>query len=79
MSPPLEDLRLDVPREAAHPDSTAAMEHWTVPGEIRTADGLVVDGDSGVPALPNASPDGSLYYADAAWNLGGGLFGTWKR
>jgi len=78
----IETYALAVPLARPIADSTAAMSHWTVPVvEIRTVDGRVGTGISGVHCAPELLADVITgYYADAL--LGSSaqdILGTWKR
>ena len=78
----IETYALAVPLARPIADATAAMAHWTVPVvEIRTADGRVGTGISGVhcgPELLTDVIDG--YYANALLGLSSeDILGTWKR
>ena len=78
----IETYALAVPLARPIADATAAMTHWTVPVvEIRTADGRVGTGISGVHCgaeLLTGVIDG--YYADALLGTGSeDVLGIWKR
>lgn len=78
----IETYALAVPLARPIADATAAMTHWTVPVvEIRTADGLVGTGISGVhcgPELLTGVIDD--YYAGALLGTSSqDVLGTWKR
>ncbi|MGY5058546.1 mandelate racemase/muconate lactonizing enzyme family protein [Streptomyces sp. 900105755] len=78
----VETYALAVPLKRPIADSTAAMAHWTVPVvEIRTADGRVGTGVSGVHCAPELLSDVILsYYADALLDTSSeDILGTWKR
>src|SRR6266568_196005 len=78
----IETYALAVPLARPIADSTAAMTHWTVPVvEIRTADGRVGTGISGVHCGPELLTDViSGYYADALLGTASDdLLGIWKR
>ena len=73
---------LAVPLKRPIADSTAAMTHWTVPVvEIRTADGRVGTGISGIHCAPELLSDViTSYYADALLDTSSeDILGTWKR
>ncbi|WP_371600477.1 mandelate racemase/muconate lactonizing enzyme family protein [Streptomyces sp. NBC_00564] len=73
---------LAVPLQRPIADSTAAMTHWTVPVvEIRTADGRVGTGISGIHCAPELLTDViTSYYADALLDTSSeDILGTWKR
>jgi len=73
---------LAVPLQRPIADSTAAMTHWTVPVvEIRTADGRVGTGISGIHCAPELLTDViTNYYADALLDTSSeDILGTWKR
>jgi L-alanine-DL-glutamate epimerase-like enolase superfamily enzyme len=78
----IETYALAVPLAKPIADSTAAMSHWTVPVvEIRTADGRVGTGISGVHCAPELLADViGKYYAPALLNTASeDILGTWKR
>ena len=78
----IETYALAVPLARPIADATAAMTHWTVPVvEIRTADGRVGTGISGVHCAPELLTDViSGYYADALLGTASDdILGTWKR
>jgi L-alanine-DL-glutamate epimerase-like enolase superfamily enzyme len=78
----VETYALAVPLEKPIADSTAAMQRWTVPVvEIRTNDGLVGTGISGVHAAPELLCDViSRYYAPALIGTSSeDILGVWKR
>jgi L-alanine-DL-glutamate epimerase-like enolase superfamily enzyme len=78
----IETYALAVPLTRPIADATAAMTHWTVPVvEIRTADGRVGTGISGVHCAPELLTDTiSNYYADALLGTASDdILGTWKR
>jgi len=78
----IETYALAVPLARPIADATAAMTHWTVPVvEIRTADGRVGTGISGVHCAPELLTDAiSNYYADALLGTASDdVLGTWKR
>jgi L-alanine-DL-glutamate epimerase-like enolase superfamily enzyme len=78
----IETYALAVPLARPIADATAAMAHWTVPVvEIRTADGRVGTGISGVHCAPELLTDViSAYYADALLGTASDdILGTWKR
>src|SRR3954447_2062842 len=97
LSPPLVDLQpgdegavitsvetyaLAVPLDKAIADSTASLRAWIVPVvEIRTADGLVGTGISGVHCAPELLCDViNRYYADVLIGAASeDILGTWKR
>ena len=78
----IETYALAVPLARPIADATAAMTHWTVPVvEIRTADGRVGTGISGVHCAPELLTDViSGYHADALLGTASDdILGTWKR
>ncbi|MFC1442240.1 mandelate racemase/muconate lactonizing enzyme family protein [Streptacidiphilus sp. N1-10] len=78
----VETYALAVPLKRPIADSTAAMAHWTVPVvEIRTADGRVGTGISGIHCAPELlSGVIDPYYADALLGTDSeDVLGTWKR
>ncbi|MFD4525788.1 mandelate racemase/muconate lactonizing enzyme family protein [Streptomyces sp. NPDC058470] len=78
----VETYALAVPLKRPIADSTAAMTHWTVPVvEIRTADGRVGTGISGIHCAPELLTDViTSYYADALLDTSSeDILGTWKR
>jgi L-alanine-DL-glutamate epimerase-like enolase superfamily enzyme len=78
----IETYALAVPLTRPIADATAAMTHWTVPVvEIRTADGRVGTGISGVHCAPELLTRViSDYYADALLGTASDdILGTWKR
>jgi L-alanine-DL-glutamate epimerase-like enolase superfamily enzyme len=78
----IETYALAVPLPRPIADSTAAMSHWTVPVvEIRTADGRVGTGISGVHCGPELLCDViDNYYAAALLGAcAADITGTWKR
>ena len=78
----IETYALAVPLACPIADATAAMTHWTVPVvEIRTADGRVGTGISGVHCAPELLTDViSGYHADALLGTASDdILGTWKR
>ena len=78
----IETYALAVPLTRPIADATAAMTHWTVPVvEIRTADGRVGTGISGVHCAPELLTDVITgYYADALLGTASDdVLGTWKR
>ena len=78
----IETYALAVPLARPIADATAAMTHWTLPVvEIRTADGRVGTGISGVHCAPELLTDViSGYYADALLGTASDdILGTWKR
>ena len=78
----IETYALAVPLTRPIADATAAMTHWTVPVvEIRTADGRVGTGISGVHCAPELLTDTiSNHYADALLGTASDdVLGTWKR
>jgi L-alanine-DL-glutamate epimerase-like enolase superfamily enzyme len=97
LSPPLVDLQpgdegavitsvetyaLAVPLNKAIADSTASLRAWIVPVvEIRTADGLVGTGISGVHCAPELLCDViNRYFADVLVGAASeDILGTWKR
>jgi L-alanine-DL-glutamate epimerase-like enolase superfamily enzyme len=78
----IETYALAVPLKAPIADSTAAMTSWIVPVvEIRTADGRVGTGISGVHIAPELLTDViDRYYAPALVGASSeDILGTWKR
>jgi L-alanine-DL-glutamate epimerase-like enolase superfamily enzyme len=78
----IETYALAVPLTRPIADATAAMTHWTVPVvEIRTADGRVGTGISGVHCAPELLTHAiNNYYADALLGTASDdILGTWKR
>jgi L-alanine-DL-glutamate epimerase-like enolase superfamily enzyme len=78
----IETYALAVPLAKPIADSTAAMSHWTVPVvEIRTADGRVGTGISGVHTAPELLCDViGKYYSPSLLGTGSeDILGTWKR
>ena len=78
----VETYALAVPLTRPIADATAAMAHWTVPVvEIRTADGRVGTGISGVHCGPELLTDVvNRYYADALLGTASeDILGIWKR
>jgi L-alanine-DL-glutamate epimerase-like enolase superfamily enzyme len=78
----IETYALAVPLARPIADSTAAMSHWTVPiVEIRTADGRVGTGISGVHCAPELLCNViDNYYAAALIDTSAAdISGTWKR
>jgi L-alanine-DL-glutamate epimerase-like enolase superfamily enzyme len=78
----VETYALSVPLKRPIADATAAMAHWTVPVvEIRTADGRVGTGISGVHCAPELLSDVILgYYADSLLDTSSeDVLGIWKR
>ncbi|MGG7464644.1 mandelate racemase/muconate lactonizing enzyme family protein [Plantibacter sp. YIM 135347] len=78
----IETYALAVPLTRPIADSTAAMSHWTVPVvEIRTRDGRVGTGVSGVHVAPEALCNViSDYYAPALLGTSSeDILGTWNR
>jgi L-alanine-DL-glutamate epimerase-like enolase superfamily enzyme len=78
----IETYALAVPLPRPIADSTAAMAHWTVPVvEIRTADGRVGTGISGVHCAPELLCNViDNYYAAALIDTSAAdISGTWKR
>jgi L-alanine-DL-glutamate epimerase-like enolase superfamily enzyme len=78
----IETYALAVPLTRPIADATAAMTHWTVPVvEIRTADGRIGTGISGVHCAPELLTGViSDYYADALLGTASDdVLGTWKR
>ncbi|WP_029947549.1 mandelate racemase/muconate lactonizing enzyme family protein [Leifsonia aquatica] len=78
----IETYALAVPLARPIADSTAAMSHWTVPVvEVRTADGRVGTGISGVHAAPELLADviGTYYAPSLLGSSSEDILGTWKR
>jgi len=78
----IETYALAVPLAKPIADSTAAMSHWTVPVvEIRTADGRVGTGISGVHCAPELLADviGKYYSPSLLGSSSEDILGTWKR
>jgi L-alanine-DL-glutamate epimerase-like enolase superfamily enzyme len=78
----IETYALAVPLARPIADSTAAMTHWTVPVvEVRTADGRVGTGISGVHCAPELlSAVIGKYYSGALLGASAeDILGTWKR
>ncbi len=78
----IETYALAVPLAKPIADSTAAMSHWTVPVvEIRTADGRVGTGISGVHCAPELLADviGKYYAPSLLGSSSEDILGTWKR
>lgn len=78
----IETYALAVPLAKPIADSTASMAHWTVPVvEIRTADGRVGTGISGVHCAPELLSDViGRYYAPVLMGTSSeDILGTWKR
>ena len=78
----IETYALAVPLARPIADATAAMSHWTVPVvEVKTADGRVGTGISGVHCGPELLSDViDKYYAGALLGASSGdIIGTWKR
>jgi L-alanine-DL-glutamate epimerase-like enolase superfamily enzyme len=78
----IETYALAVPLAKPIADSTAAMSHWTVPVvEIRTADGRVGTGISGVHCAPELLSDviGKYYGPSLLGASSEDILGTWKR
>ncbi|NEN05295.1 mandelate racemase/muconate lactonizing enzyme family protein [Diaminobutyricibacter tongyongensis] len=78
----IETYALAVPLARPIADATAAMSHWTVPVvEIRTADGRVGTGISGVHCAPELLADviGKYYSPSLLGASSEDVLGTWKR
>jgi L-alanine-DL-glutamate epimerase-like enolase superfamily enzyme len=78
----IETYALAVPLTKPIADSTAAMSHWIVPVvEIRTADGRVGTGISGVHTAPELLCDviGKYYAPSLLGTSSEDILGTWKR
>lgn len=78
----VETYALAVPLARPIADATAAMSHWTVPVvEIRTADGRVGTGISGVHCGPEllCNVIDNYYAAALVGSSAEDITGTWKR